>query len=581
MRQFVWLLFFAVICLGAPPVFGQDPAEPPASPEADEEKPDAQADPAEPAEPDSDQPAEPAEKPEGEPAQENPDGEPADKPEGEPADEKPAGQTEEKPAEEKPEAQRQPKPEEAQPEPEQPMLVPTAPVEPTIPVGFAPIDYNLPQKDPTWQHYAIWAPLDVLAINFTFWQLSAITGESFGNISARQIEKNIVEGWFFDDNQFEVNQFAHPYQGGLYYLAARVNNMTYWESLGYTVLGSVQWELFMETESPAVNDLWMTTFGGWYMGEVMYRLSNLLLDNSDTGGSRVWRELGAGFLAPIHGLDRLYTGEAFDAGAPPKPVDTEVQLRFGAVGIPLNEAVKEDFQPTWMALFRLEYGDHFEKSKTKTPYDQFDFEGGLLWKLREELVAGAQFDGSGTLYGWRLGEGQNHFFGFMQSFEFFTNGTAKIFTPQDPDGVFQLGQTSVGPEYRWRVGFSKKLSLDLHARLMFMPLGAMTSPAAVPAVNRIYNYGTGATARLQLKLKHEDWGYLLAEARRYSMFVVNGADGFENAGMMNAQLFLDIHDGHGLLLQGLFWDRESIYDDFDDINDTLASGRVMYMKVWD
>ena len=72
---------------------------------------------------------------------------------------------------------------------------------------------------------------------------------------------------------------------------------------------------------------------------------------------------------------------------------------------------------------------------------------------------------------------------------------------RNPDGIYQLGQTSFGPFYhgRWELG---NFSLDLDAHVLAMPLAAL--PYAVDEVNRIYNYGPGATGRVVAELKHPD-----------------------------------------------------------------------------
>ncbi len=77
----------------------------------------------------------------------------------------------------------------------------------------------------------------------------------------------------FDDDWVWTNFVLHPFQGSLYYMAARNANLNRIESLGVTALGDFIWEWFAETTSPSINDLLYSFAGGFAVGEMMYRLS--------------------------------------------------------------------------------------------------------------------------------------------------------------------------------------------------------------------------------------------------------------------------------------------------------------------
>lgn len=76
----------------------------------------------------------------------------------------------------------------------------------------------------------------------------------------------------FDRDWYWTNFVLHPYQGGLYYLAARNSNLNWFESLLVSAAGSFMWEYFFETNSPSTNDLTYTPIGGFATGEMVYRL---------------------------------------------------------------------------------------------------------------------------------------------------------------------------------------------------------------------------------------------------------------------------------------------------------------------
>ena len=98
--------------------------------------------------------------------------------------------------------------------------------------------------------------------------------KDYAMISFDSMYKNLTNKWVWDQDEFSVNHIGHPYQGSFYYTAARSNGLNPWWSFLNTVAGSVTWELFCETETPSMNDLIVTTMGGFSLGEMLHRLSS-------------------------------------------------------------------------------------------------------------------------------------------------------------------------------------------------------------------------------------------------------------------------------------------------------------------
>lgn len=72
--------------------------------------------------------------------------------------------------------------------------------------------------------------------------------------------------------------------------------------------GSLMFEYTGESQRPSSNDFITTSMGGVTLGEALYRLSSLVLDNRATGSSRVVREIGAAIINPVRGFNRLIYG---------------------------------------------------------------------------------------------------------------------------------------------------------------------------------------------------------------------------------------------------------------------------------
>src|SRR5262244_3935477 len=68
------------------------------------------------------------------------------------------------------------------------------------------------------------------------------------------IKKNFTTHEVIDNDPFSVNQIGHPYQGSVYYGLARSAGLNYWQSLAYSLAGSLLWETVGETTPPSLND---------------------------------------------------------------------------------------------------------------------------------------------------------------------------------------------------------------------------------------------------------------------------------------------------------------------------------------
>jgi hypothetical protein len=358
----------------------------------------------------------------------------------------------------------------------------------------------------------------------------------------------------------------------LYFSAARVNGLTFWESVPYVMFGSFTWEFFLETEQPATNDWMSTTWGGMFFGEALYRLSNLIIDESQSGAARFWREFAALAVNPVNGIDRLLTGQAWANGPAGKSVPLRTTLRIGADGIGLSSGT--GWGKTFRAWMRIEYGDLYKDTTFSTPFDYFRF--SLQFSVASTIF-GQGFDGLGVLLGQRFSMGHSdvNLFAWVLSYQYFTNGTTKMLT-RDTTDVYQLGEMGTGPGWfsKWKLGGGFSLETELDALLV--PTGAITSPYAKYDANRAYNYGVGGAAKLLVNLRHERLGTLYASVERYLYSVVDGARGVEHLGTLQLGLYANIFRGHGLGVTAIRYDRHSNYDHYPDFSDAFWSGQVHY-----
>lgn len=204
--------------------------------------------------------------------------------------------------------------------------------------------------------------------------------------------ENLTNPWVWDQDEFSVNQIGHPYQGSFYFIAGRANNLNYWESYLPTVVGSVFWEIFMETEKPSINDFIVTTFGGAAVGEMLHRL---FLESAENNS---WTAL---LLSPMGSLNFAFTGKP-SMRLPQKIESLTFGVSLGAVSHfqGINNRIEfqkiDELPLTIGASLGLVYGNP-HGHETTTPYSHFElqlqadwsykyysvsmFSNGLLWSI--------------------------------------------------------------------------------------------------------------------------------------------------------------------------------------------------------
>lgn len=315
-----------------------------------------------------------------------------------------------------------------------------------------------------------------------------------------------------------------------------------------------------------------TTWGGYFFGETLFRLSNSVLDDSTSGSTRFWKELGALAVNPINGIDRIISGQAWADGPPGVEVPLAADLRVGPDGIGLSEGT--GWGQTIRAWIRFDYGDMYAKPRISTPFEAFNIAAQLSVSSK---IFGQAIDGTGVLFGERFsfGESDLNLMAWVLSFEYFTNGTTKMLT-RDASGVYQLGEMGTGVAWFGRLPLGGGFSIDPEIDLLAVPTGAITSPYAEFESNRNYSYGVGGALKLELDVRHERIGRAYAQVDRYLYYIVDGARGSEHLGTLQLGAFANVYAGHGLGLTAIRYDRNAYYRDYPDLFDAFWSGQVHY-----
>lgn len=355
-----------------------------------------------------------------------------------------------------------------------------------------------------------------------------------GQITLNTWSENLSRGFAYDPDKFVTNGLSHPQHGGLYYGAARANGYGFWESGLFTAFGSLTWEYFGEATRPSTNDLINTTFAGINAGETSYRLSDLVLDNTATGASRVLHEIAGLATSPGRSFQRLFSGDAWRVSENPpgvRPGWLEADLRGGILTTSSNRPpgpAPPDGASTkpWRGTvaWDVRYGDPFEKDLGK-PFSTF--------RLEAEATTSKNFvsrvDSEGTLAGWRLdGTGPER-----------TVVAATLGFVYDNVDLSYGGET-LGLEIQSRIPLGKGYDLTPRAQLLGAFSGIQTSEDSVTETYRNYDWGLGGGLSAGVRIRKQGRDVVRLDAADLLFGTVNGPTVRNEVRMIRAGAFYPV-----------------------------------------
>ncbi len=354
------------------------------------------------------------------------------------------------------------------------------------------------------------------------------------DVDFSSIKRNLQRGWNVDRDGFTVNQLGHPYQGSMYHGFARASGLNYWQGLAYTFAGSLFWEIAGETTPPSRNDQINTTIGGSFLGETLFRMSSLWLEQRMLSG--FWRELVAAVISPPVGFNRLAFGDRFDGIFP-----GNAPLYFSRLHLGIASAT-QDREGSGKAIerhegivdFALDYGLPGKLGYTyDRPFDYFSFQVAASTAIGFESVST-----HGLLLGadYELGKNYRGIWGLYGSYGYLA---PQIF--RFASSAFSLGTTG-----EWRV--SDSLTLQGTGLL---GVGYATV-STIHGVNDEHTnrYGVAPQALLALRLIFGDRASVDLTAREYFVSDVSGKGArHDNVLRADASFTWRIHDRHAVSLR--------------------------------
>lgn len=405
------------------------------------------------------------------------------------------------------------------------------------------VDYTLSDTVYHKSKPKIWRPaLEVFSTNMLVWGFNKAINKDCANINWNTIKYNFRKGPTWDTDQFTTNLFAHPYHGSLYFNAAREEGYNFWQSIPFVVGGSFMWEFFMENEPPSINDMMATTFGGIGLGEVTYRLTELLVDNSSGGIERVGRELAIGLLSPVKAVNRLISGRTWRRSSADRRIGSNIPLRLSCQ-IGARVMKNRDVGPLQGAMninLSLMYGDKF-KEKSNIPYDWFKLNTSFSAFSSQPFVNEVNIIGS--LWRKEVLETQmsDMSFGLFQHFDFYDSGlyskeVSDDNSPIDPKNGYPSKRLEVPPYrigapvalgagllYQKRNFLSDNITFDGELYTNAIILGASLSDYMY-FEQRDYNLGSGYGIKGLFKLDYNNKVSLSCSTDNFHIYTWKGYD---------------------------------------------------------
>ena len=355
------------------------------------------------------------------------------------------------------------------------------------------------------------------------------------------------ENWVFDKDPFNVNQFAHPYQGATMYGLARSSGLGFWESAAYSNVGSFLWKMAGETDPPSINDMITTGNAGSLLGEALFRMAGLVLQENG-GHPDTMHEIGAAIISPPTAFNRYGFGDRFKSVFPSQDPETAWRFQLGSSFNSLSQLnANLDFD--------MAYGLPGKPGYTyQRPLDYFDFEiNGQVRAsnpLNDVLLRG-------LLYGrdYQAGDGYRGIWGLYGSYDYLAPTVFRVSTT-----ALSLGTTG---QYWVAPGVALQGTV-----LGGVGFGAAGS-TPVATGDRDYHYGVAPETLLALRLLFGHRAEMELDARGYYVAgtgrFISTSDAVDNAG--GSEAIVRIKSGvtvrvfrrHGIGVQYVESIRESQY----------------------
>ena len=388
------------------------------------------------------------------------------------------------------------------------------------------------------------------------------SGSSDYDSTLSTIKRNLHSSWGVDNDPFRINQLGHPYQGSMYHGFARSSGLNFWESFAYTFAGSAAWEIAGEKTRPSGNDQVASGIGGAFLGEALFRMASLVLENKSTPS--FWREVGAAAISPSTGFNRLAFGQRDDTIFSSHGAEYYSRLNLGYsrsgqddAGLSTTPVKRNEAQ----AEFAIDYGLPGKPGYEYTrPFDHFSFQATATSANTFENVLTR---GSLFARGYELGPKYRGVFGLYGSYDYIA--------PQ----TFRVSSTalSVGTTGQYRASDTITMQGTALLGAGYAAVGTVRSTD-----ERDYHYGVAPQGLLAFRMIYANKFSLDLTGREYFVSRIAAAErgGHENIARLDAALTMRIKGPHAVSIRYIGNRRDVSYPDISSRKQTRATIGIFY-----
>jgi len=345
-------------------------------------------------------------------------------------------------------------------------------------------------------------------------------------------------GWKWDEDRFGNNFFLHPYTGASYFNSARASGYDFWQSSLFVFGGAYTWKLFGENGGPEGKpereDVIITTLGGIFGGEVLYRLGSNVIDERAVGWERFGREALALFLSPGRTFSRLLNGKLFAVNTEEVYQKEPLDIVLSMGGLLVDKSTM--FGTGNAGLFMnadFDYGNPFEK-RSRKPFDYFQLRTDLnFWQGRKVVD---NIIGYGVLSGVNTKVGNVEILaGAFQHFDYWDNN------------IFELGTMAIGGGVITKANLVDKTNLFTNLNLAIIPFaGNSTATGPDTTQERDYNFGGGAQFKCDVTLNVQGFFSLTMLGYYYWIHTYVGYTGDNYIGVLKPRIEFHIFNNIGI-----------------------------------
>jgi hypothetical protein len=423
---------------------------------------------------------------------------------------------------------------------------------------------GLRARPPSESERSYWIPaLEIVGFDLLLNQFNRryFDGNDY-DTSLRTIRRNLRRDWVVENDPFDINQVGHPYQGSMYHGFARSAGLNYWQSLGYTFAGSIFWEIAGETTRPSKNDQIASGIGGSFLGEALFRMANLLLEQ---GGSKpaMWRELGAAVISPPTGFNRHAFEDRFKAAFSSREAAYYSRAQIGFTGTTQDTrgASRRFEKNELLADFALDYGMPGKPGYAyERPFDYFSFQLATSTGAKLESI-GTRGLLLGTAYD--VGKHYRGVWGLYGSYDYVS--------PQ----LFRVSTTALSLGTTGQLWLTRSVALQgtLLAGVGYAAVGTLRGRG-----ERDYHYGVAPQAQAGLRVIFGDKASLDVAAREYYVSGIASSDtgGHDNIVRAEAAFTYRIQKQHAVTIKYLLSRRDAVFPDLGDRTQSRATIGIYY-----